>query len=328
MALMVKDINHAGICAKNILLFFFITVALLQISAISSFADVIYLKNNDRLTCVIVYESDDEISVIAESVGKVTINKALIERVERQGQEIVLDRQALPTTVPEKTQSPDNDVLWKREISAGFHRATGNTREDNFAGSLLIHRNHKHVDEWMIKGNMFYSSTKRKMDRQKWFLSGRYAYSFGRDKKWYNFYRLEADHDRFADIDYRFVPAGGFGYWFFDTDKTRLMAEVGAGIERTHFKSNAKDASDWVLIPRAWFEKKIFENITISQGISYYAAFEDFDHYRLRSETACDFLINSQLKLRFSVFDDYNSNPTKDTKKNDLRFMTSLAYSF
>ncbi len=295
----------------------------------NALADEVYLKNGDRITGKIQKQDEETIMLETQTMGLVRIERPAVLKVVAAKEEISDDK----SPSDKKIGAPDADdkkssAVWKREVSVGFNRTTGNTREDNFAGRFFASRTDKHVDEWAFKGDLFYSSQKRRMDRQKWYLMARYAYSFGRDKKWYNFYRFESDHDRFADIDYRFVPAGGFGYWFFDTDKTRLMAEVGGGIERTHFKSNTKYTSDWVLIPRAWLEKKIFENTTFSQGISYYPAFEDFNHYRLRSETALNIKMNNHIKIRFSIFDDYNSNPPKDTKKNDMRAITSLVCSF
>jgi putative salt-induced outer membrane protein YdiY len=291
-------------------------------------ADEVYLKNNDRISGIVIEQAEDYVLVETKDMGQVSIRASSVERIVRQDKGLVEAAEAV--TVPRiyQEEAPSGFVEWKRELSAGFNRTTGNTREDSFAGGFLVSRISKHVDEWTAKGNLFYSSKNRKMDKQKWYLMGRYAYSFGSAKKWYNFYRIEAEHDRFADIDYRLVPAGGFGYWFFDSEETKLMAEVGGGLEQTYYKSDIKSGSEWVLIPRAWLEKRIFENITFRQGVSYYPTFEDFNSYRIRSETAIDFAINSHLKLRFSMWDDYNSRPTEGTKKNDLRAITSLAYSF
>ena len=175
---------------------------------------------------------------------------------------------------------------------------------------------------------MYYSSTKRKMDAYKWYGMGRYAYSFGSMKRWYNFYRIEVDHDRFADIDYRFVPAAGVGYWFYDLPRLKLMVEAGAGYEHTSYRSNIKDKGGWVLAPRAFFEKELFSNTKISQNIFYYPAFEDFSDYRIHSETMLDIAMNHKLSLRISLIDDYNADPPADTKDNDLRVISSLAYSF
>ena len=65
------------------------------------------------------------------------------------------------------------------------------------------------------------------MDTQNWYGMLRYAFSFW-ERRWYNFYRLEADHDRFANIDYRIVPSCGIGYWFSDKEDYKAMAELAA----------------------------------------------------------------------------------------------------
>jgi len=228
----------------------------------------------------------------------------------------------------QKDINDPTDITWKREVALGYNYATGNTRESQFSGNFLLSRKNKHIDEWTAKGNMYYSSAKRKMDAHKWYGMGRYAYSFGSMKGWYNFYRVEADHDRFADIDYRFVPAAGVGYWFYDLPKLKLLLEAGAGYEHTSYRSNIKDKGNWVLVPRAFFEKELFTNTKIRQDISYYPAFEDFSDYRIHSETILDIAMNQKLSLRISLIDDYNADPPADTKDNDLRVISSLAYSF
>ena len=258
----------------------------------------------------------------------VSVKKGFIQKIIKQDKLPAKDEGLDKVAELSATDIINKPILWTREITVGFNRTTGNTREDSFAGSFLWNRQDKHVDEWTLKGNLFYSSTKRKMDRQKWYTMGRYAHSLGLEKKWYNFYRIEADHDRFADIDYRLVPALGIGYWFFDLPEIKLMLEIGGGIESTYFKSDIKNTLEWAWIPRAWLEKELFKDIVLTQGISYYLAFEDFNRYRLRSDTAINIKINNKFKLRFGLLDDYNAKPPEGTKKNDFRAITSLAYSF
>ena len=96
----------------------------------------------------------------------------------------------------------------------GYNKSSGNTQNSQLSMSLYANRKTDH-DEFTIKGNSLYSSSNNNMDAQKWFASMRYAFSF-RERKWYNFYKLESDHDKFANVDYRIVPSAGIGYWFSD----------------------------------------------------------------------------------------------------------------
>jgi len=179
-----------------------------------------------------------------------------------------------------------------------------------------------------LKGNLFYSSSDRKMNAQKWYAMGRYAFSLGENKRAYLFFRNETDHDRFANINYRIVPASGVGYWVFDEPRIKLMGEMAAGWEHTDYRDGTDNNSDAALIPRAYFEKNLFANTTISADIVYYPIFEDFSDYRLRSEANLSHKLNEKLALNLSVIDEYDSQPAENVKENDLRLLSSVVYAF
>lgn len=292
-------------------------VILLLICWADAYADEVYLKNGDRITGEIIKENKKEISVKTKAFGVISIRRDSLERIVKAGVE----------KLPEESREV-KEVIWKREIAAGYNRTTGNTRDSQLSASFFISRNKKHASEITLKGDVYYSSTDRKMNAQKWRGIARYAFNFGSTRKWYNFYRLESDHDRFADIDYRIIPSAGVGYWFYDLPGIKFMAELAAGLDHTNYRSKTKDRDEAILIPRAFFEKELFANLKISQDLYLYPAFEDFSQYRLRSETIFTVALNKKLSLRLSLIDDYNSVPLIDTKKNDLRLISSLAYSF
>jgi len=222
----------------------------------------------------------------------------------------------------------EGKITWDGFVSAGYNAARGNTETDQLSLSLFLNRNRRHVDEITLKGDIYYSVVNKDTDAQKLYGAARYAYSFGETKKWYNFYRLEADHDRFANIDYRLVPSGGVGYWFFDLPDTKLMAESAIGLEHTNFRDDTDERNEMVLIPRAFFEQKIFRNTRISQDIKAYPSLTDFGDYRIRSETTLVNPLTDKISINFSLIDEYNSDPPEDTDENDLRFISSLMYSF
>jgi len=156
----------------------------------------------------------------------------------------------------------------------------------------------------------------------------RYAFSFGASKKWYNFYKTEAEHDRFANIKYRITPSTGLGYWFSDTDDWKLLTEAGIGYEYTEYRDDTDSDGEVILIPRLFFEKTLFNNSRFSQDITMYPSLSEFGEYRVRSESSFINPINGHISLKLSLIDEYNSDPADDTKKNDLRFISSLMYSF
>ena len=303
---------------KKILVVFYLFIAILLVWKCVR-ADEVLLVNGDRITGDIVKEDEDGTDLRTAAMGMVRVRKSFISKVERVGA-------AASDTGPVDKKT---EIVWKRELEAGYNASRGNTETGEVTGGFLLNRNRKHVDEITLKGNMYYSEADKKMDAEKWYTMARYAFSFGSQKKWYNFYRIETDHDRFADIDYRVLPATGVGYWFFDLGSLKLFAEAGIGWEHTSYRDKDKDFDEAVLSSRAYFEKTLFGNTKISEDFYFFPAFRDFDLYRFRSETAVTSAINSRFSVRFSLVDEYNSEPeSDDIEKNDLRLTSSLVASF
>lgn len=282
------------------------------------YADELYLKNKDKISGEMIEENEDSISVKTEAMGTISLKREFIERVVS----------AKAEEAPPEKVAAEGKVAWDGSASAGYNAARGNTETDQLSVSLFLNRNRHHVDEITLKGDVYYSAANKDTDAQKLYGAGRYAFSFGETKKWYNFYMLEAGHDRFANIDYRLIPSTGLGYWFFDLPDTKLMAEGAIGLEHTNFSDDTEKRNELALMPRAFFEQKIFVNSRLIEDIKAYPSLTDFGEYRLRSETTLINPITDKLSVNFSLIDEYNSYPPEDTKKNDLRFISSLAYSF
>ncbi|HDZ77192.1 MAG TPA: DUF481 domain-containing protein [Candidatus Omnitrophica bacterium] len=278
------------------------------------FAAQVYLKNGDRVNGSVIEESKDNLILQTEAMGVVFLDREFIERFIDDTKKVNIDE-------------PVEEKLWEGSISFGSGKSSGNTQNSqvSFGGSLNRKTNH---DEFTLKGNSFYSSSNKKMDSQRWGGLARYAFSFGGQTKWYNFYKIEADHDRFANIDYRLTPAAGLGYWFSDQEDFKAMVEAGLGVEYTKFRDASDDSNELIIIPRAFLERKLMGNSRVFQDIILYPSLEDTQSYRLRAETKFSNPINDKLSFNLSFIDDYDSSPSRNTKKNDTRFVSALTYAF
>jgi putative salt-induced outer membrane protein YdiY len=277
-------------------------------------ADEVHLKNGDRISGKVINEDEKVVEIETDAVGLISIRKVFVAR-------IITDEEIEVVKTKQK-----KDKLWERNVSLGYNKSSGNTQSNQLSMRLYANRKTER-DEFTLKGDSFYSSSNKKMDAQRYSGMVRYAFSFW-EKKWYNFYKFEGDHDRFANINYRLIPSIGLGYWFSDEPDWRFMTEIAVGLEHTAFRDSAEDSDEPVLIPRAFFEKELFGKSRIKQELSLYPSLSDASEYRLHSETIFINPINEKFSLQFSLIDDYNSNPAKDTKKNDTRFISSLVYSF
>jgi len=268
------------------------------------------LTNGDRVTGEVVAETDGSLSVRTQALGLVMIDKAFLKT---------------PAAAPKKEKAPK---AWKGEAAVGYEKNTGNTRDSSLTTSFSLTRKRAKKDETTLKGRIEYSSSGGKMHKQKWYGMTRYARSLGKEKKRYDFYIFEADHDRFQAVDYRFTPAVGLGYWFSDADDFKAMAECGLGVQHTHYNDGTKDDTEPILTPRLYLEKALWGASRLTEELKLYPSVGDPGVIRLRSETSFINPVNDTLSLKLSLIEEYDSEPESGVKKNDLCFTSGLVYSF
>lgn len=218
-----------------------------------------------------------------------------------------------------------DDNPWKQEVSLGYTQKTGNTQSRELLSNYEGMRTTEEA-EITIKAGVLYSSVNKKMDGQKYNGSLRYAPELA-ETDWFGFAKIEAEHDRFAGIDYRYVPSIGAGYWIAREEDFTASGEVGVGHEYVKY-TNGSDDDNVVLIPRFYAEKAVLEKAKLSEELIFYPNLEDVKKYRIRSETRFTNALSEALALRVSFIDEFNTNPTGESKKNDTQLVLSLVYGF
>jgi len=276
------------------------------------FAEEIYLKNGDRISGKIINETDLMVVIETEAMGQIFIEKDFIKYKEKKQINEAKKRKPL---------------LWQRKASVGYSQTSGNTEASQGSVELSINRK-TGDDEWTGQLKAYISTSNEKMDAKKFYGMGRYAFSYSEDLKWYNFYKVEADQDHFANIDYRLIPSTGIGYWFSDEENWKLMTEGAIGFEHTNYRDETDSDNEVILIPRGFLEIKLIGNLKFSEDIILYPSLSEGGEYRLHSETALINPINEKVSWRVSFIDDFNSNPSGNTKKNDFRLISSVDYAF
>jgi len=276
------------------------------------YAEEIYLKNGDRISGKIIEETETATIIETQAMGKISIDNHFIQIEEE---------------VKELSDKEESDVQWQRKISIGYSQTSGNTEASQGSSEFSFNRK-TGKDEWTGALKTFISTSNEKMDAKKFYGMGRYAHSYGDDLKWYNFYKFESEQNQFANIDYRLIPSTGIGYWFSDDKDWKLMAEGAIGFEHTNYRDRSKSDNEVILIPRGFLEKKLLGNLRFSEDITLYPSLSEGGKYRLHSETILINPITDQVSWKVSFIDDYNSNPSGNTKKNDFSLISSLGYSF
>ncbi len=316
------------------------------------FAAQIVLENGDKLTGEIVTETDEKIFLKTDAMGVVTVKKEFIvkespvipnlrnvyvipakagiqgNRVDpRQKHSGMTKGKVEKEEIVKERPKTEKKKLWQNKVSLGYVESSGNTESSQGNTSFLATRKSDR-SEVQLKQSAYYASDKGRMNGRKFNGMMRYAFSFGRQLKWYSFTKLEGSQDRFAKIDYRLTPSFGLGYWFSNEVDWKSMAELAAGFEHTNYRSPTETDNEMVLIPRGFLEKQLTSSLRFAQDLTLYPMISDFGEYRLKSESSFVNKISDQLSLKLSLEDDYNSQPAGDAKKNDMRFISALEVTF
>jgi len=194
---------------KQILIFNFIIFSFMLSESVH--AKVIQMRDGRMISGEVVNETDEHIFLESQKYGAVMIEKALLKRESKHEKKM-------------KVAKTEVDQ-WQKKLSVGLGRTSGNTKHSEVSAEGLINYNSGH-DETTLKWRGYYSTEDEKLTGKKYYGMTRYAYSFGKKSKWYHFFKLEGDQDRFANIHYRVIPSTGVGLWLCETKKLKAMLEV------------------------------------------------------------------------------------------------------
>ncbi len=298
-------------------------------------ADEIFLQNGDRITGEVVEATDTTVTLRTESLGTVVIDRAFVREELPAAEHEIPDPPADPAPEPEppapaapSAETPEVVVEkpWHGSVSAGINARKGNTSSESASGRFNLSRR-KGPDELFLNGDTYFASSERRMTALKMLGGVRYDHYFEPGNRgWYGLGRFEADQDRFADINQRLIPGVGPGYAFFNSEDFKIKFETAAGFSQTNFRDTTDNRFEAILIPRFFFESRIYGQSRFTQDVNVYAPLNEANGYRVRSESTVEAPFFDRLKIRLSLIDDYNSNPSAGAEKNDIRLISSVAY--
>ncbi len=221
----------------------------------------------------------------------------------------------------------ESDEEWVRRITAGISTSGGNTEQGSGNAELFINRK-REDDEALFRWTAYAGTSDSKLDSKKFYGLLRYDNKFGEERNWYQFGKFEGMQDVFADINYRLTPGYGVGRWFYDEDDYKLKTEIAIGYQYTDYRNPAKkDEGEVVLIPRLYLEKQLLENLRLIEDLTLYPSLEG-GAFRLRNETSLVSKMSDQMSWKLTYVDDYNSDPSPGTKKNDYTITAGVDYNF
>lgn len=217
----------------------------------------------------------------------------------------------------------DSASEWETTAAAGFTLTQGNSDTLLVTASILS-ENEWGMNEARLGANVTYGETEGVRSNEVFQAFAQYNRLLS--ERLYAYIRLDGLRDAVADVDYRFALSPGAGYYFIKTDATSLSAEVGPGF--IYERQGGEESGYFTLRFAERFEHRFHDRAKIWQYAEFIPQVDDWDNHLINAEVGVEAGLTEKLALRSYVVNTFDNEPAPGRKKNDLKFVTALAYTF
>lgn len=222
-------------------------------------------------------------------------------------------------------------VKWSGIITAGATFLRGNTKSDT--ASVGIEAARRSERDRMAVAAGYLTSKQRDNNTRKsstiadnWFIKGQYDYFMS--EKSYGYGNLRYERDRVADLEMRLTPGVGLGYQWLETDDLRFSTE--AGVHWVYEKyDDANETRKYMAGRLAYHLSKDFNSkVSAFHNAEYIPSFEYVDDFLVNADLGLRAAITARLSFEAKAQLVYNSNPSEDRDKKDLRYIVGAGWIF
>ncbi len=235
------------------------------------------------------------------------------------------------TAAPAVTNAPSNAPVWHGDVALGLSLARGNA--NTFLGSASASAENvwdkndlKLGAEGVYALNNFGQTNETRAAEN---VHGFEDYKRLITDRWYGDFRTDLFHDDIALIRYRAIFGPALGYYFIKSNMSTLNMDVGASYVRQRLddEGNKGFAALHVGEHGEHFLNKP-KTARIWETVQFYPQLNRWSNYVLNAEAGAEAALNSRLNLRIVADDNYNSDPAKGAKENDILLTSQLAYKY
>jgi hypothetical protein len=327
-------------------------------------ADVIVLKNGDRITAALVKKDGDRLTARSEFLGDINLPWSAVASIEVEepvyvelmdGQKLngTLDtesgevRVATPvrqirTSLPqilairngdeqrkfERLFAPSWFELWAGYFDIGFALARGNARTNTFSTAFEMIRPTR-TDKTRVYLNQIYSTATVDGIASATADAVRAGWAYNHDISGRTFFSFFNDYENnnFQNLDLRFVAGGGLGVHLIKSDRTILDVLGGASYNRENFSRElARNSGE-----AYWgddFRHAFNSTTSVTQSFRMFNNVTDAGAYRMNFDVGTATALRRWLSFHITGSDRFLSNPVFGRQRNDILLTTGFRVSF
>jgi len=244
---------------------------------------------------------------------------------------VSIQAQVQTNTPPAVAVPAKPKTQWKGSVAAGLNVTSGNSRTT--LATLVGETTRKTSrNEWVSSVDGTYGQAKVSGQTEPTttaeLLHGFTQYNQMFTERFYGLGRVEGKHDGVADLKYRVQLNLGVGYYLIKNTNTDLSAEIGPGYV---FQQEDHETIRYTSLRIGdRFHQALSEHARLWQTAECSPQVDDYENYVANAEVGieADLTKNKKITLRSYVTDTYNNKPAEDRKKNDVTWVTAIAYKF
>ena len=336
------------------------TLLLLIFPLAAALADQVVLKNGDTLTGSIVKKDGDKLTLHSEFLGDVTMpwtairsiqsdetltvelpgNERVAGKVTTSGETLTVAGRTVPLLQVGAMRNPAEQKSWERLehpgllqawtgfFDMGLALARGNARTDtlttNFNASRVTRK-----DKLTITFSQIYGSARANGVNSTTASALRGGWSYNRNVSDRIFLSTlnDYEHDRFLDLDLRFVAGAGMGLNAIKQPNTSLTFAAAADYNRENFSSNVHRNSAELNFGDD-FVHKFSPTTSVTQAFRVFPNLSYGGEYRVNFDLGAVTALKKWLGWHVTASDRFLSNPVFGRQRNDLILSTGLRVSF
>ncbi|HEX7375233.1 MAG TPA: DUF481 domain-containing protein [Steroidobacteraceae bacterium] len=209
---------------------------------------------------------------------------------------------------------------WTGKGNVGASFATGNSENQSASAAFELKDT---VNKWThtlgLAGN--YGNDGDVTTAQRWEVRGQTQYAFTEKAYWFGAGRYE--DDRFSSYDYQASLAGGLGYKFIDTDRTKFWVQGGAGYRYAELVDTGETVDGVIFRGDLGFEHQLTATTKVVERFLVEAG---SDNTFLQNDLGLAVTISGALGLQVGYQVRHNTDVLPGTKKTDTLTTLGLLY--
>ena len=313
-------------------------------------ADVLVLKNGDRITGDIKRIWDSEISIEPEYSDEFNVDVSVVEYIESDrefeidlndgrsllasfagadtdGNQIVRsDDESVSVPLAElfELDEPEEEFDWESNVELAANINKGNTDTANTkvrADATVKFGDHRHIGEITFFREKLARISTKEQDLFK------YSYNWLFKDPWFFGASLSYERDPIIELDSRVIVSAGIGRDIWNTPRRTLNIQLGAGYQQEEISSATTDSAvaTWTLRFRQDLfsdDVELFHNQTITHNIT------GRTNTSYRTSTGLSYEISDLLSTNLSLDFDYETDPVDVAENEDIALLFGLVAEF